>query len=131
MSAVPSLELLEQQLGNLTHVACEWLTAEADRVGMDLGLGEYASPGAVASGVGIVMGVAVLGAVAAVRVTRAYAASKRARSNALIVEIAEDAPDDDHDEHEIETRNDARKAASGDSDLEDDPLAASRACSKA
>ena len=131
MSAVPSLELLEQQLGNLTHVAGEWLTAEVDRVGMDLGLGEYASPEAVAGGAGIVLGVAVLGAVAAVRVTRAYAASKRARLNALIVEIAGEAPDDDHDEHEIETRNDARNAAPGDSDLEDDPLAVARTCGTA
>ena len=48
---------------------------------------------------------------------------ERARANALMVEMAEHAPEDDHDEHECEQLGDARAAAPGDSDFEEDPIA--------
>ena len=126
MSAVQRLELLEQQLGNLTYAAGEWVTTEVQEIRTELGLNEYASPEAVAGGVGIVLGVVVLGAVIGMRMTSACVASKRARSRALIVEIAGQAPEDDHDEHEMDQRSDTRAAAPGDSDMEDEALAVSQ-----
>lgn len=117
---------LEQQLGNLTYVAGEWLTTQIQEIRTELDLNEYASPEAVAGGVGIVLGVVVLGGVIGMRMMSACLASKRARSRALIVEMAGQAPEDDHDEHEQDQRSDTRAAAPGDSDMEDEALAVSQ-----
>lgn len=45
---------------------------------------------------------------------------KRARENAMLVEMASVAPLDDGDEHEIEQHTHPRTAAPGDSDVDDD-----------
>lgn len=55
-----------------------------------------------------------------VRAKRVVSQRRRRRHNALAVRLAQDAPEDDRDEHEYETRNDVRAAAPGDSDVEDD-----------
>ena len=44
----------------------------------------------------------------------------RMRNNALVVRMADEAPEDDEEEHELEKHSDARAAAPGDSDFEDD-----------
>lgn len=56
----------------------------------------------------------------AFRATRLLSVRKRQRNNEIAVRIALNAPEDDRDEHEYETRSDVRAAAPGDSDAEEE-----------
>ena len=58
----------------------------------------------------------------AFRASRLLSQRRRQLSNDIAVRIAQNAPEDDRDEHEYETRNDMRAAAPGDSDAEDDAV---------
>lgn len=76
----------------------------------------------------LVAGVAAAGLAAvalllamAICIVSSHRRRTRLRENALAVRIAQNAPEDDRDEHEFETRNNIRGAAPGDSDAEEDP----------
>jgi hypothetical protein len=58
----------------------------------------------------------------AFRASRLLSMRRRKWNNDMAVQIAQNAPEDDRDEHEYETRNDVRAAAPGDSDVEDDTV---------
>jgi len=58
----------------------------------------------------------------AFRATRLLSQRRRQRNNDMAMRIALNAPEDDRDEHEYETRSDVRAAAPGDSDAEDDTV---------
>ena len=58
----------------------------------------------------------------AFRASQMLSVCKRKRNNEMAVRIALNAPEDDRDEHEYETRSDVRAAAPGDSDAEDDTV---------
>ena len=73
---------------------------------------------AVFSAVALFVAACLLGL--GLRATKLLTLRQRRRDNALAVRIAQDAPEDDRDEHEYETRDDVRAAAPGDSDGEDD-----------
>lgn len=51
---------------------------------------------------------------------RRAGARRRAREKRMVVEMAENAPEDDGDEHELEKHSHARGPAPGDSDLDED-----------
>ena len=85
--------------------------------------GIEASPETVVWGALISLAALLLLVAIVVRTIRAMKARERARHNALAVHMAECAPDDDCDEHEVAVRESPRTAAPGDSDHEEDMLA--------
>ena len=105
-------------LDNLTHAPWEWAAHKASMVSEELQM--LGPPGAVIAGAGAVLVATVLCAAIGARIGNALLAKRRARDNALIVQIAEHAPEDDGDEHECEKHTHSRTAAPGDSDYEDD-----------
>ena len=118
------LEPLAREVDRLAHATGDWLVAETSH--MNLSLSELAPPGVVIGCAAIVLVAVVVCICAVVRIVSVVVASRRARSNALIVQLAEFAPEDDGDEHECEQHNASRSAAPGDSDYEEDPLAGVR-----
>jgi len=90
------------QIGNLTQAA-----------------GLEASPEAVVWGSVVAICALLCFVCMIVRAVSVLRARERARKNHLAVRMAESAPEDDCDEHEVAVRDDLRTAAQGDSDFED------------
>ena len=120
------LEFLIAGASNLTHTTGEWIVVETARVGVALPLPLETSPEAVAVGAACVLVTVALVAISIARVMALVVARRKVRHNRLMVQIADHAPEDDGDEHELEKHNTSRSAAPGDSDYEDDPLSSPR-----
>ena len=80
------------------------------------------SPKAVLSAMFFTVGTVVVTLAVLLRVGSAMIQRQRRRVNDMLVTIAEQAPVNDDDEHEFAKHDDARAAAPGDSDFEDDAL---------
>lgn len=119
-----ALEQFSESVDALTYAASEWITSKADQI--NLTLSELAPPEAVVAGATGALLTLLLIAYLMVRGVSIIVGRRRVRKNALVVQMAECAPDDDCEEHELEKHNTARVAAPGDSDYEDDPLTSPR-----
>ena len=97
------------------------VTARLQLTNLTAAAGIEASPEAVVLGALISLGVVFVLVLLVCKTRSALRARARARNNALAVRMAECAPDDDCDEHEVEIRECPRTAAPGDSDHEEDP----------
>ena len=122
MSAAQNLQLLAQEIGNMTQATSEWIGSKASR--MSLELQELASPEAVTGGAAgaATATIVIVGVVASAKLANAWLARRKMQNNALVVDIASCSPEDDGEEHENEQHCDSRVAASGDSETEDDLL---------
>ena len=122
------LDALAAGASNLSHTTGQWLSAKASRANLSNVLPE--SPDAIFGGAALAASVVLLFVFGLVRAASLMVSRRRARNNALIVQLAEHAPEDDCDERECEQHSDARAAAPGDSDFEDDALGSPRKNSK-
>ena len=104
----------------MTHKTAEWISAE---VSAYLPIPVDVSPEVVAFGSLIVLVSVSAVAIAIARVMTMLVARRKFKHNRLIVQMADHAPEDDGDEHELEKHSSSRAAAPGDSDYEDDALA--------
>lgn len=112
---------------NLTAAVAIHLTESASFARLHLtnltaSAGLEVSPEAVVYGAFFALCGLVILAVLLMRIVGAVRARERARHNTLAVQMAEDAPEDDCDEHEVAVRDDSRTPAPGDSDFEEDVL---------
>lgn len=123
-TTMDALEQFVESVDALTHSASEWITSKADQVNVTLP--EVASPEAVVAGATGALLTLLLTVYMVVRCVSIIVWRRRVRNNALIVQMAECAPEDDCEEHELEKHNAARAPAPGDSDHEDDLLASPR-----
>ena len=120
--AIDSLDALRLQVSNVTHVVGAWFAAVAAAVEDSVLIPILETPEGVLGGAVVAIASVLCFACMIVRGVSAVVARRRRRHNALIVEIADYAPEDDCEEHELEKHTTARTAAPGDSDHEDDML---------
>ena len=116
-----------QSFDNLTAAVAIHLTSAASTARLHLtnltaSAGLEASPEAVVYGAFFALCGIVILAGLLVRIVGAVRTRERARHNSLVVQMAEEAPEDDCDEHEVAVMDDSRTPAPGDSDYEEDVL---------
>lgn len=114
---------------NASSAVRQWVGVGVDTMHLDLP--PLDTPEAALGAAALSVLVLLVCAASVVRVVGMVVAGRRARSNALLVRIAEFAPEDDGDEHELEKHNASRAPAPGDSDHEDDTPGGSVRLSKA
>ena len=124
------LESLFDAARNVTHTTGKWIVVENARIGLALPFPLDVSPEAVALVVAGGLVAVALVTIAVARVMTLAVARRKVRHNIIMVQIADNEPEDDNDEHELEKHSTFRSAAPGDSDYEDDPLASPRRGSK-
>ena len=102
------------------------VSAKSHLTNITAAVGIEASPDAIVWGALISMVGILLLMLAVARTVSVLKRREHLRQNALAVRMAETAPDDDCDEHEVEVREYPRSAAPGDSDFEEDTVTGKR-----
>ena len=113
-----------ESLDNLTAAVTAHLTESATAAKLQISnltqaAGLEASPEAVVWGSAFALCALLCLVCMIIRIISVVRARERARKNSLAVRMAESAPEDDCDEHEVAVMDDPRTAAPGDSDFED------------
>ena len=120
MSMVPALNattLLE--FGENVQVSV-MQTVETTAAEISAKVGVVIPADAVLEAVGLLVSLVALLLWCGCCAARSARVRRRAREKRIVVEMAENAPEDDGDDHELEKHSHARGPAPGDSDLDDD-----------